>query len=87
MTQRVESKPCDVKGCGERSTSYSSGHGRWCDKHSPLANFNPDLKGRREEMIKRIAYLIDYAWLGVPEEPSLRSLDCAEKILQEIERG
>jgi hypothetical protein len=46
---------------------------------------NIPVDDKREKLKERIALLIDYAWLGVWEEPSLRSLNCAERILKEIE--
>lgn len=36
--ENITFQKCDL--CEERSTSYSSGHGRWCDKHSPLPNMD-----------------------------------------------
>jgi hypothetical protein len=39
----------------------------------------------REQLKQEIAFIIDYAW-GIDPTPSPRSLDCAEKILREIEK-
>lgn len=80
MTQKVDSKPCDVDGCQEMSTSYSPGQGRYCDKHYSGPEFNPDLKGRREDLKRHIIAAILY------HEIHRTTLDeVAEKILSELD--